>query len=151
MEQQELYQLENFQLRQKLKSEPALMETVITGYIKFGNENELLRKLNGELERDLALAMALPADSANRGKHCNQDTNVIIKQSFHFESELRKALSDLDSLKASLDQERQAHQETKEQLRQRDLKIQSLESELNQARASLKPTLSPVKTPVGYS
>ena len=116
-----------------------------------GNENEYLKKQVAELQTGLALAMPHSPNPVTPGKNANQDTNVFIKQSFHFESELRKALSDLDSLKASLDQERQAHQETKEQLRQRDLKIQSLESELNQARASLKPTLTPVKAPVGYS
>ena len=151
MEQQQLYQLGNFQLTQKLKSEPALMETIITGYTQFGHENEFLRKQNAELQKDFALAIAQAPDSANRGKSGNQDTNVFIKQSFHFESELRKALSDLDALKASLNQERQAHQVTQEKLRQRDLKIHSLESELNQARASLKPVSSPSKPPVGYS
>src|SRR3990167_8402948 len=145
MEQQQLYQLGNLQLRQRLKSEPGLMETIITGYIKFGNENELLRKLNGELERDLTSMMTQAADLANRGKHGNQDTTVYVMPTFNIDSDLRKALSDLDSMKALLNQERQAHQETKEMLRQRNMKIPSLETELPQARASLKPTLSPSK------
>ena len=151
MEQQPLYQLGNFQLRQKLKSEPELMEIVINGYIKFGQENELLRKQNAELESGLALAMPHAPDSAGPGRRNNQDTTLYVMPTFHFDSDLRKALSDLDSLKASLNQESQAHQETKELLRQRDLKIQTLERELNQARTSLKSTPSPVKSPVGYS
>ena len=151
MEQQQLYHLGNFQLRQRLKSEPELMETIISGYIQFGNENEYLKKQNGELQRDLGLMTNQPADSANRGRRGNQDTTAYVMPTFNMESDLRKALSDLDSMKASLNQERQAHQETKETLRQRDMKIQSLETELTQARASLKPTLSPSKQPVGYS
>src|SRR3990167_1517844 len=125
MEQQPLYQLGNFQLRQKLKSEPAVMETVISGYIQLGQENEFLKKQIVELQRDLALAMPHspnPTSNAHLTINNNQDTNVFIKQNFTFEPELRKALADLDSLKASLNQERQAHQETQEHVRQRDRK-----------------------------
>ena len=88
-----------------------------------------------------------PADSANRGQRVNQDTTVYVMPTFNIDSDLRKALSDLDSMKASLNQERQAHQETKEILRQRNMKIQSLETELTQARANLKQAASPVKPP----